>query len=248
MPFLSHLEELRGAAVKSFLAFLLASALCLGFSPSLFRWLKWPLQDLLPTGWQFIATTPFETYGAYLKIAMTFGLLLSSPLIFYFFWKFIRPGLQKEERRGIVPIAMSCGILFIGGALFGYFVVFPPAFRFVIELLQGTDIVFFPKVSDYLSFALRLLLAFGIIFELPLFMVILGRFGWVQAKGLGKARKYVIVGIFLVAGILTPGPDVFSQILMALPLLLLFEIGILLVRLFGRPSPALSTAPESSDF
>ncbi|HCU24381.1 MAG TPA: twin-arginine translocase subunit TatC, partial [Deltaproteobacteria bacterium] len=215
--------------------------LALFVSPQLFHWLQKPLQGVLPQGAHFIVTTPFESYTAYFKIAMVAGILLGSPLIFYFFWSFIRPGLEKKERRGIVPIALACGFLFIGGALFGYFLVFPTGFRFVTGILEGTGIVFYPKMSDYLSFSLRLLLAFGIIFELPLFLLILGKMRLVNVQRLRAGRKYIIVGIFLVAGILTPGPDVLSQVLMALPLLVLFEVGVILVRIFG-PKPVLSPA------
>jgi len=234
LTFLGHLEEFRRVLIKSFFAFLGTSALALGFSPYLFRWLKYPLQHALPSGWHFIATTPFEIYSAYIRVALTFGILLAAPIIFHFFWSFIHPGLHPNERRGVMPAAIACGLLFLGGALFGYFVVFPPAYGFVVELLQGTDVMFFPKVSDYLSFALRLLIAFGIVFELPLFLLLLGRFGLVRAKQLNRYRKYVIVAIFLAAGILTPGPDVLSQVLMAIPLLFLFEIGVVLVRVFGK--------------
>lgn len=242
MPFLAHLEELRWVILKAFFAFLATSALGLIFSPQLFRWLKRPLQNLLPEGRHFIATTPFETYTAYLMVAMVFGLLLASPLFFYFIWAFLAPGLNRKEKKGVLPLALLCGLLFVGGALFGYFVVFPAGFRFAVGILQGTDVFFLPKVSDYLSFSLRLLLAFGLIFELPLFLFLLGRLRLVQVQQLRKARKYVVVGIFLVAGILTPGPDVLSQILMALPLLVLFEAGILLVRFFSPlPEPLAPT-------
>jgi sec-independent protein translocase protein TatC len=242
MPFLAHLEELRRVLLKSFFAFLAASGACLFFSPQLFRWLKRPLQDVLPEGWHFIATTPFETYTAYLMIAAVFGLLFASPLCFYFIWAFIAPGLNRGEKKGALPLALLCGLLFIGGALFGYFVVFPAGFRFAVGILRGTDIFFLPKISDYLSFSLRLLLAFGLIFELPLFLFLLGRLRLVQAEQLRRSRKYVVVAAFLIAGILTPGPDVLSQILMAVPLLALFEGGILLVRFFSPlPEPLAPT-------
>ncbi len=234
MTFLEHLEELRRILLKSFLALILGTAVCLFFSPQLYQFLKWPLQKTLPDGSHFIATTPFESYASYFKISIVFGIFLSSPLIFYFFWKFIRPGLKSDEAKGALWASAFCSALFVGGALFGYFVVFPPGFHLAVGILQGSDIQFFPKMSDYLSFSLRLLLAFGLIFELPLFLWILGRFGVVTPEKLKGARKYVIILIFLVAGILTPGPDVISQLLMAAPLLILFELGILLVKWRGR--------------
>jgi len=243
MPFLMHLEELRRALIKCFVAFLVGTGLCLGFSPQIYTCLKKPLQEVLPQGAHFIATTPFESYAAYFKIAAVFGLFLATPWMFYFLWRFIRPGLKKEERRGIVPIALFCALLFTGGALFGYFFVFPAGFRFAVDILEGTDILLLPGMSDYLSFALRMLLAFGIIFELPLFLLLLGKFRVVNAQKLSKARKYVVVVIFLVAGILTPGPDVLSQVLMAIPLLFLYEVGIILVRIFA-PKPKLLQITE----
>lgn len=234
MTFVEHLEELRWVFIKSFIAIIGGAAICLGFSGTLYRWLQAPLLKVLPEGSHFIATTPFESYAAYFKVALVFGFLLATPFVFYFFWSFLRHGLEKQERRGIIPIALATSFLFVGGALFGYFVVFPTGFRFVVGILEGTGIVFYPKMSDYLAFALRLLIAFGVIFELPLFLMILGKLGLVNAKQLSKARKYAVVLIFLIAGILTPGPDVLSQILMALPLLVLFEVGIVLVRIFGK--------------
>lgn len=230
MSFLEHLEELRRICLKSLIAVALGTVVCLFFSPQIYHFLKMPLQELLPPGSHFIATTPFESYATYLKISLLFGIFLSSPLIFYFFWSFVRPGLKTGEAKGIISVSLICSILFVGGALFGYFVVFPPGFQFAVKILTGTDILFFPKMSDYLSFALRLLFAFGLIFELPLFLLILGRFGIVHSAGLKKGRKYMVILIFLTAGILTPGPDVISQILMAAPLLILFEVGILLVK------------------
>lgn len=243
MTFLEHLEELRRALIKSFLALVLGMAVCLVISPQLYRWVQKPLLTALPEGAYFIVTTPFEAYWTYFKISLVFGFFLSTPFIFYFFWSFIGPGLHSHEKKSVLPMALSTSALFVGGALFGYFVVFPTGFHFAVKILAGTEIHFFPKMSEYLSFALRLLIAFGILFELPLFLFLLGKLGLVRAQGLRKARKYVIVAIFLVAGILTPGPDVMSQILMALPLLLLFEIGVLLVR-FTQPKDSPVTGVE----
>ncbi len=238
MSFLDHLEELRWVFLRSLIALSIATGLCLYFSPDLYRILMAPLEKILPENSHFIITSPFEAYFAYFKISLVVGIFLTSPWAFYFLWSFIRPGLLPQERRGILPVALLCSLLFVGGASFGYFVVFPPGFSMAVDILQGTSILMMPRMSDYLSLALRLLIAFGIIFELPLFLFLLGRLGLVQAQGLRQVRKYVIVGIFLVAGILTPGPDVLSQVLMALPLMVLYEVGIILVRLFGKmPSP-----------
>jgi Twin arginine targeting (Tat) protein translocase TatC len=239
LTFLGHLEELRRSLLKSLGAVLGGTALCLGFSPQIYRLLQAPLKSVLPEGSRFIVTTPFESYAVYFKISLVFGFLLSTPFIFYFIWSFIRPGLNPAEKRGVVPVSLLCALLFVGGALFGYFAVFPAGFRFAVEILKDTGILFMPKMDDYLSFALRLLLAFGVVFELPLLLLLLGKFGLVDAPRLRKFRKYAIVLIFLAAAILTPGPDVLSQVLMAIPLLFLYELGILLVALFGK-KPQLS--------
>lgn len=234
MSFLDHLEELRRLLIRALAVILVASLASLYFAPRIFHWLQAPLAQVLPKGAHFIATSPFEAYFAYFKIALLFGFFASSPLLFFHFWSFIHPGLKKEERRGIVPLALICASLFVGGALFGYFVVFPTGFGFAVKILGGTGIQLLPKMSDYLSLSLRLLIAFGLIFELPLLLWILGRLSLVKAHQLRQARKYVIVAIVLIAGILTPGPDVLSQVLMAIPLLILFEVGILLVALSER--------------
>lgn len=230
MTFVQHLEELRKVLLKSLVALGVSTGICLFFAPKIFIWLKAPLQRVLPEGDYFIVTQPFEIYWGYFKIALVFGFFLASPLIFYFFWSFIAPGLKSKEKRPVVPIALVTSLLFVGGALFGYFLVFPTGFIFAVKILEGTQIQLLPRMSDYLSLALRLLIAFGIIFELPLFLTILGRLGLVRHEGLKRARKYVIVIIFLVAGVLTPGPDVFSQVLMAAPLLILYEVGLILVK------------------
>jgi sec-independent protein translocase protein TatC len=247
MPFLEHLEELRRVLLKSFLAVVAGTGACLFFSPQLYRFLKAPLQQVLPANAHFIATTPFESYMTYFKVSLLFGLFLASPLVFYYFWRFVRPGLHSHESRGIVPLALICSLLFVGGALFGYFVVFPPGFQFAVGILHDTDILLFPKMSEYLSFALRLLLAFGLIFELPLLLWLMGRLGVVDARQLRRARKYIIVVIFLIAGILTPGPDVLSQLLMAAPLWILFETGILLVRFWGAKDKISSERLEATE-
>lgn len=247
MTFLEHLEELRRVFIRSLIVLVVSTGICLFFAPKIFLWLKAPLQEVLPEQNFFIVTQPFEIYWSYFKIALVFGFFLGSPLIFYLFWAFIAPGLKANERRGIIPIALVTSLLFVGGALFGYFVVFPTGFHFAVKILEDTQIQLLPRMADYLSLALRLLIAFGIIFELPLLLTILGRLGLVHAQGLKRGRKYVIVGIFLLAGILTPGPDVFSQVLMAAPLLILYEVGILLVRWTQRPTTKVKAKTLPSD-
>jgi len=159
--------------------------------------------------------------------------LLASPVIFQQIWRFVAPGLYKHEKVVLLPFSLLSTLCFLGGAAFGYFVVFPPAFHFLIG--YRTDYLDpLPAVSEYFSLALRLLIAFGVVFELPIFMVLLSKIGVVDADFLRRHRKYAVLFCFVIAAILTPTPDVVNQMLMAIPLLVLYEISIIAVLLFGR--------------
>jgi sec-independent protein translocase protein TatC len=161
------------------------------------------------------------------------GLLLASPVIFLQLWRFIAPGLYKHEKRVLLPFTFVSTVCFIGGAAFGYFVVFPPAFSFFVGY-SSEILAPMPGVSEYFSLALRLLIAFGLIFELPVFMVFLAKMGVVNRAFLKKHRKYSILFAFVIAAILTPTPDVVNQLLMAGPLIVLYEISIIAVSIFAK--------------
>ena len=169
----------------------------------------------------------------YLKLSLVAGLLLASPVIFYQLWRFIAPGLYQHEKRVVLPFTLFSSLFFFGGAAFGYFVVFPPAFKFLLG--YSNDFLSpMPTVKEYFSLCLRLLLAFGVIFELPIFMVLLAKMGVVNAAFLNRHRKYAILLSFVIAAILTPTPDVINQCLMAFPLIVLYEVSIGAVWLLGR--------------
>ena len=191
-----------------------------------------PLLAVLPKGSHAIYTTLPEGFFTRMYIALVAGIFASSPVIFYQIWSFIAPGLYEEEKKYIIPIAVMSALFFACGGAFCYFVVFPYAFSFFVSFATE-EIVAMPKVSDYLSFVLKLILAFGIIFEMPLFAFFLARMGVITGAMMRKARRYAILGIFVVAAILTP-PDVVSQLLMACPMLVLYEISILVAAAFGR--------------
>lgn len=160
-------------------------------------------------------------------------MLLASPVIFWEVWKFVAPGLYKHEKKLLLPFSFLSSICFLGGAAFGYFVVFPPAFRF----LMGYSSEFLspmPAVTEYFSLSLRLLIAFGAIFELPILMVFLAKLGIVDVPFLNRNRKYAILINFIIAAILTPTPDVVNQMLMGVPLLVLYEVSVVAVWIFGR--------------
>ncbi|MCB1215710.1 MAG: twin-arginine translocase subunit TatC, partial [Deltaproteobacteria bacterium] len=234
MSFLAHIEELRRLIIRSFLSIAVGTGLSLYFSPWLYDLLKAPLVENLGENSHFITTSPFEAYWIYFKVALVGGILLSSPLLFYFFWSFVRPGLKDHEARPLIPIALSSGVFFSGGALFGYFLVFPPTFRFAADILKNTDIILMPGMAEYFDSSLKLLLSFGLVFELPLFLWLAGKLGLISAESLSRFRKYAIVLAFLIGGILTPSSDVLSQVLMALPMLAFYELGRLLVLLGQR--------------
>jgi sec-independent protein translocase protein TatC len=158
---------------------------------------------------------------------------LASPVIFLQIWSFVAPGLYQHEKKVIIPFTILSSVCFLGGAVFGYLVVFPPAFQFLTS--YGTEhLTAMPAVSEYFSLALRLLIAFGVIFELPVFMVLLAKVGLVNSAFMSKHRKYAFLLAFVIAAILTPTPDVVNQLMMAIPLVVLYEISIVAVWLFGR--------------
>lgn len=160
-------------------------------------------------------------------------MLIASPVIFWQIWKFVAPGLYKHEKRLLLPFSFLSALCFIGGAAFGYFVVFPPAFRFLLG--YTTDFLTpMPAVKEYFSLSLRLLIAFGVVFELPILMVFLAKMGIVDVPFLNKYRKYAILINFIIAAVLTPTPDIVNQMLMGIPLLVLYEVSVVAVWIFGR--------------
>ena len=169
----------------------------------------------------------------YLKLALVCGIILASPMIFYQIWRFIAPGLYRHERRVILPFTVISTIFFVSGTAFGYFIVFPPAFKFLVGY-NNEFLTSLPAVSEYFSLALRLLIAFGIIFEMPVMMVFLAKAGLVSVSFLNRYRKYAILLNFIIAAVLTPTPDIVNQMLMGIPLLVLYEVSVLAVYLFGR--------------
>jgi sec-independent protein translocase protein TatC len=177
------------------------------------------------------------------------GVLLASPVIFLQIWRFVAPGLYHHEKKVLLPFTLISTLCFLAGAAFGYFVVFPPAFRFLVGYASET-LEPLPAVSEYFSLSLRLLLAFGIVFELPVFMVFLAKIGMVDTPFLRRNRKYAVLISFVVAAILTPTPDVVNQLMMAGPLMVLYEVSILAVAAFARKKfvgfPAEDEADEAT--
>jgi sec-independent protein translocase protein TatC len=231
MTLVEHLEELRNRIVRCAIAVIVGFACCYGFAKELFGILMEPMVQVLNES-NFIYTYPPEAFFAYLKTALVAGFMAVSPYIFYQVWMFVTPGLYSHERKWLVPIAFFSALLFSGGALFGYFVVFPYGFEFFASFTDE-NIAFTPKLSEYFGFALKLLFAFGFVFELPLIIFFLARLGLVDHKDLRGFQKYTVILAFVVSALLTP-PDVFTQLLMAGPLILLYEVGIWVAYVFSR--------------
>jgi sec-independent protein translocase protein TatC len=236
MPFTEHLEELRHRLIICFIAVGAGFLISYFFAKQLFELLMLPLIRVMPPGEKLIFTALPEAFITYLKVAFLAGIGLASPVIIYQLWRFIAPGLYRKERRMLLPIVLFSTIFFLGGALFGYFVVFPFGFKFFVSF--ATEYIrAMPSLSEYLGFAAKLLFAFGVIFELPLFVFFLARLGLITAAQLSHQRKYAVLVIFIVAAILTP-PDVFTQLLMAGPLWALYEISVWVAKIFGKKKPA----------
>ena len=232
MGILEHLDELRRRLFRSLIAAFAGMLACYGFAKTLFDWLMLPLYKAMPEKSTMIYTAPHEAFFTYIKVAFVAGFFLTSPFIFYQAWLFVRPGLYANERKYIMPISFCSALLFVVGSLFGYFIVFPFAYKFFMGF---SDIFISPMITmkEGFSFSLRLLIAFGIVFELPLVIFFLARLGLVTPTSLRKKRKYAILCGFLLSAILTP-PDVFTQTFMAGPLILLYEVGIWIAVFVGK--------------
>ncbi|MDX1707754.1 MAG: twin-arginine translocase subunit TatC [Desulfobacterales bacterium] len=232
IPFTSHLEELRGRLIKIFIAIGIGFAASYGFKETLFEILVRPLVKVMEQGDHLIFTGLPEAFFTYLKVSLLAGIMLASPVILYQFWLFVAPGLYKKERRMLGPVVLLSSFFFIAGALFGYFIVFPWGFKFFLGFATES-IRPLPSMKEYLAFSAKLLLAFGLVFELPMVLTFMARLGIVSVDFLKRNRKYALLLFFAGAAILTP-PDVVTQVMMALPLMVMYEFSIIGARIFGK--------------
>jgi sec-independent protein translocase protein TatC len=243
MPLTAHLEELRWRIVKALGAVMVAFTGCYFFSDRVFELLTRPLLGLGDSRLQLIGTGITEAFFTRLKVSFIAAVFVASPAIFYQAWGFIEPGLVDRERRTAIPFVLAATIFFVSGATFCYIVVFPVGYAFFLEEYANIGVAPQIRISEYLSFASRLLLAFGITFEMPVVTFFLARVGMVDHRMLITWSRYAVVLVFIVAAVLTPGPDIASQLLMAGPLLLLYVISIGVAFVFARRKPAESADP-----
>ena len=226
MTFTEHLEELRWCLIKSLAAVVSAFFLCFQFSDRIVAFMIAPLMGTLQPGQGLIGTGVAEAFFFEMKVALVAGAFVASPVIFYQLWRFIAPGLKDREKRLVIPFVLFTSLFFLGGAYFCYRAVLPVAFLYFIDQYRSLAVSPEIRIGEYFTFFSRMILAFGVTFELPLFTFFLVRLGLWDYRGMWRTFRYAIIAIFIVAAILTPGPDIASQILLAIPLTLLYLLSI----------------------
>ena len=239
MPFMEHLGELRTRIVRSLVALLIGLVIAFPFSERITDFLARPVTKL---GYKLVFTAPAEAFWVQMKVALIAGLFIGAPGILWQVWAFIAPGLHAHERKYAAPFIIIGSVMFLAGGAFSIFVVTPYAIAFLLSYARES---LQPMITleNHIDFLLKFTLAFGAVFELPLIITLLSRMGVVSVSMLTKNRKYAILGAFIAGAILTPTPDAFNQTLMAGPLIILYEIGIICARIFGRRRPA-APAPQ----
>ena len=234
--FLSHLFELRDRVIKSGLAIIVVFIGLVYWAPDIFHLFAQPLLKALPVGGKMIVTDVTGSFFVPMKVTMLVAFIIALPVVMYQLWAFIAPGLYLHERKLIMPLVVSSYSLFIIGRAFAYFLVFPTVFKFMASYNAPLGAEMSTDIDNYLSFAMTTFLAFGITFEVPVVVVVLVRMGMVPLTKLKEIRPYVIVGAFVISAIVTP-PDILSQLLLAVPMTLLYELGLLVAR-FYVPKPS----------
>jgi sec-independent protein translocase protein TatC len=239
MSFMEHLGELRVRIVRSLVALLIGLVIAFPFSQQIMDYLARPARA---TGHTLVFLALTEAFWVQMKVALIVGLFLAAPGILWQVWAFIAPGLHAHEKKYAAPFVIVGSLLFLAGGAFALKIVTPFAIQFLLSY-ERPGLQAMISIGSYVDFLLRFTLAFGLIFELPLAITLVARMGLVTAKQLGKNRKYAVLGAFIAAAVLTPTPDMFNQTLMAGPLIVLYEVGIVCARIFGK-KPKAAPAPE----
>lgn len=247
MPLMAHLEELRWRILKALLALAVAFGGCYGFSEQIFHVLSAPLLALSESPLSLIGTGVTEAFFTRLKVSLIAAVFVASPVIFFQAWRFVAPGMYPHERRSAIPFAIAATFFFVAGGTFCYIVVFPVGYAFFLREYAAIGVAPTIRISEYLTFAARMLLAFGITFELPVVTFFLARIGVVTHRTLIGWFRYAVLFIFVLAAMLTPGPDIASQLLLAAPLLLLYGVSIGIAYVFQRRGTAEGARAEDDE-
>ncbi|GAB2944777.1 twin-arginine translocase subunit TatC [Aquaspirillum soli] len=235
-PLIAHLIELRTRLIRALLGIILVFLGLFHWAGDIYRLLALPMMEVLPAGAQMIATDVTTPFFVPMKVTMMVAFLVSLPHSLYQAWAFVAPGLYQHEKRLALPLIVSSFVLFLVGMAFAYFLVFPVVFGFMSSVTPD-GVSMMTDIDKYLSFVLGMFFAFGVTFEVPVVVIVLSKLGIVSLEQLKQARPYVIVGAFVIAAIVTP-PDVLSQIMLAVPLWLLYEFGIVMAGWLGKPATA----------
>ena len=234
--FITHLIELRNRLLKIVLGFVLVFIGLFPFANKIYALLAAPMLAKLPEGGQMIATAVTTPFFVPMKVAMMAAFIISLPHTLYQIWAFVAPGLYNHEKKLMVPVIAASTLLFIIGMAFAYFAVFQTVFGFIVGSAP-VGVAVMTDIGEYLDFVMTLFMAFGLAFEVPIAVVLIARFGWVSVAQLKEARSYVIVGAFILGAIFTP-PDIISQFMLAVPLWLLYELGILVAKYTTTKKPS----------
>lgn len=241
-PFISHLVELRNRMIWAVGSVLLIFVCLVPFANELYEWFAKPLISNLPQGSSMISTEPHGPFFIPFKFAFATAFAVAIPMVLYQVWAFIAPGLYQNEKSIALPLVVSSTLLFYAGIMFAYYVVFPLIFKFFIGMAPD-GVAVMTDISAYMSFALKLFFAFGVAFEVPVATVLLARMGVVSPDSMARQRPYIILGAFVLGMLMTP-PDIFSQVMLAVPVCLLFEVGLFFARRLENDKKASSDSTE----
>ncbi|GAB3630125.1 twin-arginine protein translocation system subunit TatC [Pandoraea terrae] len=231
--FISHLIELRNRIIRAGAAVIVVFVSLVYWAPDIFRILSRPLMQALPAGGKMIVTDITGSFFVPMKVTMMVAFVIALPIVLYQAWAFVAPGLYQHEKKLVLPLVISSYSLFLLGMAFAYFLVFPTVFHFMAHYNAPLGAEMNTDIDNYLSFVLTMFLCFGVTFEVPVVVVVLARMGIVSIEKLKQIRPYVVVGAFVIAAVVTP-PDVLSQLMLAVPLVILYELGVIAARLFVK--------------
>jgi sec-independent protein translocase protein TatC len=235
MTLIEHLEELRKRIMWSFVAVFVGFLVCWYWAQPIFAWLAVPITQFLPAGDKLAFTGLVDPFMLYMKVALLAGIFVASPVILWQFWLFVSPALYRHERTIVVPFVVFTTVFFLGGGYFGYKIAFPMVVKFLLSV--GQDFRQVITINEYFAMASKVILGLGLVFELPVLIMVLARFGIVTAKFLLKYFRYAVLIIFIIAAVITPTPDIPTQCVFALPMIALYLLGVLVAWLFGKKRP-----------